>query len=303
MSSRTASALSCLVAFGIFATSSATSADSPNGTPGPRPAVDGLNGMADVAAGSMKGKSIYSGGGLVAIPLGNSFGLELKGVGGAFGQHEFGSAGVNLFWRDPSIGRFGVIADYIGTDTAFGRFDGYHLAFEAAHYFGRFTLRGQAGVATNEPYRLTYGGETFTLIGRQTNFTEKVALDYYLQDNLKLSIGHSYSNDTHAATAGFEWALPTGFHKTMTSFFAEASFASGNTSVFGGLRVYAGQQDKTLIRRHREDDATLAQQLFIISVVAILSELVRHDIDNALASGQPAEIKNKLRSIQRANGN
>jgi hypothetical protein len=40
-------------------------------------------------------------------------------------------------------------------------------------------------------------------------------------------------------------------------------FASGNVSeggdgaVLGGLRLYFGQQPKTLIRRHREDDPIL----------------------------------------------
>ncbi|MEZ5890424.1 MAG: hypothetical protein R3D52_09310 [Xanthobacteraceae bacterium] len=41
----------------------------------------------------------------------------------------------------------------------------------------------------------------------------------------------------------------------MASLFANGSLLeNGDGAVMGGLRVYFGQRDKTLIRRHREDD-------------------------------------------------
>jgi hypothetical protein len=41
----------------------------------------------------------------------------------------------------------------------------------------------------------------------------------------------------------------------MVSLFAQARFAKeGHNAVHGGLRIYFGQRDKTLIDRHRKDD-------------------------------------------------
>jgi len=46
-------------------------------------------------------------------------------------------------------------------------------------------------------------------------------------------------------------------HGVMTSLFAEGRFGEGDFhGVWAGLRFYFGQKDKSLIRRHREDDPT-----------------------------------------------
>jgi hypothetical protein len=43
----------------------------------------------------------------------------------------------------------------------------------------------------------------------------------------------------------------------MAALFAEARFGEhSDHGAWGGLRFYFGQKDKTLIRRHREDDPT-----------------------------------------------
>ena len=45
--------------------------------------------------------------------------------------------------------------------------------------------------------------------------------------------------------------------KTMTSLFVEGRAGENNFhGISGGVRFYFGQKDKTLIRRHREDDPT-----------------------------------------------
>ena len=55
-------------------------------------------------------------------------------------------------------------------------------------------------------------------------------------------------------TAGGEWSFAAGSGR-MASLFAEGRFGEGNNhGVWGGLRIYFGQRDKTLIRRNREDD-------------------------------------------------
>jgi len=45
----------------------------------------------------------------------------------------------------------------------------------------------------------------------------------------------------------------------MASLFVRGSLSEyGDGVVFGGLRFYFGQRDKTLMRRHREDDPAVA---------------------------------------------
>jgi hypothetical protein len=47
----------------------------------------------------------------------------------------------------------------------------------------------------------------------------------------------------------------------MGSLFAEGRVVeSGGSSVWGGLKIYFGQRDKSLIRRHREDDPPTTTQ-------------------------------------------
>lgn len=51
-----------------------------------------------------------------------------------------------------------------------------------------------------------------------------------------------------------EWGFPVG-HGIMSALFVEGRVGQGSYhGVWGGLRVYFGKSDKTLIRRHREDD-------------------------------------------------
>ena len=79
-------------------------------------------------------------------------------------------------------------------------------------------------------------------------------LAYYPIDNLKLSVGHGYVLGTHAALFGVEYGISTG-GGTMAAFYARGSVNEhGDAAVLAGLRAYFGKRDKTLIRRHREDD-------------------------------------------------
>lgn len=52
----------------------------------------------------------------------------------------------------------------------------------------------------------------------------------------------------------------------MAALFAQGIvFEGGDGAALGGLRVYFGQNDKTLIRRHREDDTpTYGENIMII---------------------------------------
>ena len=57
----------------------------------------------------------------------------------------------------------------------------------------------------------------------------------------------------HAATLDAEYMLTHG--ATAVSLFAEGRLGQrGANSAIGGLKVYFGNREKSLIRRHREDD-------------------------------------------------
>lgn len=221
------------------------------------PAVDGINGKlaASASAGDVESYSIN---GSVSFPLGQSFGLQLDGVvsesdGGASGGILTYGLGAHAFWRDPSRGLFGFYGHIQQSDTA-GGITNYTAAAETEIYWDRVTLSNLAGLNGFEDY----GSDFFSL----TNFA------YYPTDNLQLGIGHGYSNGRHSLLLGSEWDIGPGRNRT-TSLFANAVLPEGQDAVVNfGLRVYFGQKNKSLIRRHREDDPSeyLLGAVFLIAL-------------------------------------
>jgi hypothetical protein len=216
------------------------------------PAVDGLNAKADAFGGEANGRAFFGGTGSVTVPLGFRYGLQIDGLVAGFdsqfqGDVTVGATAGHLFWRDPAVGHLGIYGHYVHAD-AFGGVDFLAGAGEGALYLGRFTLEGLVGVE---------GGEVEDAFGSfdiATRFFDMAHLSYYPTDNLKLSVGHSYILGEHAAWFGAEWGFGTG-GGTMSALYAQGSIDEDGDGVFlGGLRIYFGQHDKTLIRRQREDD-------------------------------------------------
>jgi hypothetical protein len=55
----------------------------------------------------------------------------------------------------------------------------------------------------------------------------------------------------------------------MASLFTEGWIGEhGNNAVLAGLRVYFGQHDKSLIDRHRQDEATVVEALLASALLA-----------------------------------
>ncbi len=77
---------------------------------------------------------------------------------------------------------------------------------------------------------------------------------FYATPDLRFSVGYRHLNNLDMAAVGAEWQLPTDFIGG-TSLFAEGRIGEDDyASVWAGLRVYLSAENKTLIRRHREDD-------------------------------------------------
>jgi len=226
-----------------------------------RGAVDGVNGKIEAFAGASSHRLVapFSNSanmlgvtGSLSMPIGHSFGLQIDGLAGVRDGHFAGGGAAHFFWRNPSTALFGVYGSYARRDSdslAFGR-----LGLEGAFYMSRFTIGGIAGVERAIADR----GFAFApgILGAGSRNRGFVAADFswYATDNLKLSVGYRYWSGLSAAAAGFEYLIQTGTGVSY-SLFAEGR-AGENRYLVGlaGVRVYFGQRDKTLIRRHREDD-------------------------------------------------
>ncbi len=222
-------------------------ASEPSPAPAPReqslPAVDGINGKL-VFGGAVDGTDTYAVGGAIAIPLGHAFGLQIDAGAGELDSYEFGDIPVylgaaHLFWRDPATGLVGIYGDYVHVDYA-GGLKFYTAAVEGGLYVDRFTVDGRIGVK---------GGDVI-----DADFFDQLNLLYYPLDDLNIRIGHSYAFENHSFLYGAEWAFGSA-NGAATSLFVAGRLAEGGSSkTFAGLRLYLGQSDKSLIRRHREDD-------------------------------------------------
>jgi hypothetical protein len=224
--------------------------------PQPMPAVDGINAKIDgYGGGANHSDGFYGATGSLSIPLARQWGAQIDGrVQNADGIAAYGVAG-HLFWRDPSIGLVGAYGSWWHWDGRDIRDVGHvstntsAIAAQGEYYAGRWTLSGLAGiemVSVDAPVALD--------ASVPNRFFDSIRASYYVTDNSKLSIGHVYISGRHGLTLGAEQGFALGGGR-MASLFAHARFAEGgHNSVLGGLRVYFGQRDKTLIDRHRQDD-------------------------------------------------
>jgi hypothetical protein len=225
------------------------------------PAVDGFNGKVEALGGSAGRRGLYGAAGSVSAPLGGQFGAQLDGAAASLAGRSLGFVGGHLFWRAPSKGLLGLYGNY----TRWNQFGGVHVAHiagEGEAYWGRWTLSAVAGaeVGNNASGGLvtTFAGAVATTAPVLTNvsrFYDRLDVSYYLTDDWKAFAGHRYTGGKNALALGTEYAMPLG-HGTTSALFAEAHLGEGsnNVGVWGGLRFYFGQHDKSLLRRHREDD-------------------------------------------------
>ena len=217
------------------------------------PAVDGVNGKASVFGGGADGNGFYGAAGSLAVPLGFNYGLQLDGIAAKVRSDALGDVGVagtaaHVFWRDPSIGLLGGYGSYTHTDAGSG-VNIFAGGAEGALYLGRFTLEGMAGAQGGNGDNGALG--SFNI---DTRFFDLAQLAFYPTDDVKLYIGHSYGLGRNGALLGAEFGIPIG-HGTMAALFATgAVWEGGDAAAMAGVRFYFGQSDKTLIRRHREDD-------------------------------------------------
>jgi hypothetical protein len=253
---RSTTMLSGVVGASFIAVMTAQAADMPVKTPyalpPSLPAVDGINYKADVFGGALASEGIGGVGGSVSVPLGFRYGFQLDGTAASYDGRFLGSVGGHLFWRDPMVGLLGVFASH----THWSRFGGLHVnhvALEFEHYSGPWTIQGIVGAEGGNSRSQTVGGTVFTY-DVKSRFFDKINLNYYVNQDTMLTVGHRYVGGKHALALGAEWARPIA-PNALGSFFIEGRLGENkHTGTWAGLRIYKGNSDKSLMRRHREDD-------------------------------------------------
>lgn len=205
-------------------------------------AVSGINGKVEAIGGysendDEKGDALVSGLASLSVPLGCDFGAQFDvGVLDELDETTYGGA-VHLFTRDPDSYLFGVTGGYFDAGDA----NLWAIGPEAEFYFGQFTLQAWGGYVDIDADDDAGGGSD--------GFID-VDASYYATDDLRLYVGGNILADQEFLRAGFEYQ----FADSMTASFGAKVGENDYVGITGGLSFYFGSDDKSLIRRHREDD-------------------------------------------------
>lgn len=225
------------------------------------PAVSGFNTKFSGEGGLYDDEGAGFFQGSLTTPLGHAFGFQADGVvggiDGGLDDDTLGGGALHLFTRDPSSYLLGIYASYHTWDSI----DIARVAAEGELYMGRTIVSGIAGWEdVDVPGRLN-GLQVITK--DDDHFFTELDLSYYPGDNLRLAIGYHYEDEASLGVAQFEympqWSSLPGASLFATGYFGEEDYAR----ITGGLRVYFGsERDKSLIRRHREDDPKTYNPVF-----------------------------------------
>ena len=199
-------------------------------------AVSGVNGKIQGIGGYSEnddqgGDALVGGLGSLSVPLGCDFGFQGDlGVIDELDRTGYGGA-AHLFTRDPDNYLLGVTGGYFNA----GDTDIWAVGPEAELYFGRFSLEAWAGYVDIDSDSDAFG------------FLDAA---FYPTDDLRLSVGGSIIGDQEFVRAGLEYQFADSMTASLGTKFGEDDYVA----VTGGLSFYFGGGDKSLIRRHREDD-------------------------------------------------
>lgn len=215
---------------------------------GSLPAVSQLNGKFSLESGAVgiQGRSSALGiaQGSIAAPLGHSFGVQVDGLA-ATAYNSFGGGGAaHLFWRNPAIGLAGPVVALVG---ARGNTVGWYGG-EGELYAGLITVAVYAGYQDAGASAVPSGG------------FYQGHLSVYPIPDLALTVGGGQFAGRAIGSGRVEYQ-PDLLARRNVAFFVDAN--AGDDSFYrvtGGVRLYFGP-DKSLIRRHREDDPATSRFL------------------------------------------
>lgn len=206
------------------------------------PAVSEMNGKFSLEGGAGGNNSNGSSGlgiaqGSFSTPLGHSFGLQLDAVAATAYNTFSGGGDAQFFWRDPQLGLLGAFASVGGgrgnTVSWYGG--------EAEYFAGPVTLGAHSG------YQFVYNNTAANggfAMGRLT---------YYPIPDLALTGSGGVIVNNGLGRAILEYQPELNGHRSVSFFVNGSAGSNAAYAVTAGVRFYFGPE-KTLIRRHREDD-------------------------------------------------
>ncbi len=205
------------------------------------PAVSAPNGKIEIYGGwtglnGFSSSSAFRGAASFSVPVGERLGLQADiAAANAFGDTLYGGT-LHAFTRDPNSYLFGL-AGGLGSSSSTGF--GY-VGPEAELYMGNVSLEAYAGFISLNNAGVTTG-DLFAL--------GDAAL--YATPDLRLGLGVSTVAGFKSAHAGLEWQMES----TPISFKLDGRIGdNGFAAATAGLTFYFGGTEKSLMRRHREDD-------------------------------------------------
>ena len=212
------------------------------------PAVSGPNGKLQIGTGwadinSFSNDEEFRGGAAFSFPVGDMFGIQGDLTAVDVFNKSVVSGAVHAFTRDPNSYLLGVYGGYAG--VSHGNF--WYAGPEVELYLNNISIEAVAGF-------MDVNGSG---LSKKNDFYAVGDLALYATDNLRLSVGASTVAGFDTGRVGLEWFmadtvnLPVSF--TLDGRVGEDGFGS----VMAGLNLYFGGEDKSLIRRHREDDPPL----------------------------------------------
>lgn len=225
------------------------------------PAVSQLNAKVEGIGGVIDDDATGAVAGSIAIPLDESFGLQLDALGGTTDGNGLVGYGGHLFWRHPEQGLIGATMARGGRGGNFvNRYGG-----ETEYYANQWTLAVTAGTQTGFLGSTGYGS---------------VGAKYYINDNFMVDLSGFAFSDNRVGQIGFEYQpqkLMDGL-----SFFAVGDIGSDDLDYgLAGLKLYFGAGNKSLKRRHREDDPINS----LIGVVTELNGAIQQQSNTFAAAG------------------
>lgn len=208
------------------------------------PAVSGLNGKVALFGGEFGEEGFGALSAAFAVPFGLRYGFQGDAILGVRDGDFVGGGGGHLFWRDPTIGLLGLYGGYTHREDIDGSVS--RIGVEGEYYWGQWTAKAIVGA------EFVDAGAGF--VEPDDDFFAFSDISYYLNDNLELSVGHRYTADHHSLALGVEYQLEQQVFASGVSLFAEGRLGEdSHRAVWAGVRFYLGD-NKSLIRRHREDD-------------------------------------------------
>jgi hypothetical protein len=205
-------------------------------------AVSGPNGKIHVNGGfggdqANSTSGAYGFNGSLSLPLGCDVGVQLDaGFQHELGDTTYGGVG-HFFTRDPNSYLLGMTGGYFKSNDA----STWAVGPEVELYSGQFSFEAWAGLANVNVNGIGSSNKGFA-------FADAA---FYATDDLRLSLGASMLGESRFLNAGMEYQVSDPVSISLGGKIGDDDYVAVNA----GLTLYFGETgNKTLIRRHREDD-------------------------------------------------